>query len=391
MKSGFKFAGGPGIVVTAAFIGPGTVTVCTLAGVNHGFSLLWAMLLSLVITFFFQYTAAKISVIKNCDLIEVLKLNSPNAVVRQLLVLLIVITIIIGNAAYEAGNILGGAMGAGLLIPHPNFPVIITLLLSVVVLSLQNIRIVQSILTFIVFLMSLTFLVTAIISSPDITLILRGLFTPTFDSNEIITVLGIVGTTVVPYNLFLHARLAKNTYGPVTLRKLRINTVLAIFVGGIISFSIIISAASFYGSNVENAIDMAQTLSPVFGSFSKYLFGIGLFCAGVTSAITAPMASGYVLQSAFPRIRNIYSYTLIFMIFIGGLFAFSGIQSIILIRFAQVTNALLLPVLSLMLLLAASNKSIMGVYSYGIFHRLLLSFFVLIIILLGFKGIYTML
>ena len=39
---------GPGPIVAAAFIGPGTVTVCTLAGVNFGFDLLWAMALSVI-------------------------------------------------------------------------------------------------------------------------------------------------------------------------------------------------------------------------------------------------------------------------------------------------------------------------------------------------------
>ena len=34
-----KFRGGPAIIITAAFIGPGTITLCVLAGVQNGFSL----------------------------------------------------------------------------------------------------------------------------------------------------------------------------------------------------------------------------------------------------------------------------------------------------------------------------------------------------------------
>ena len=37
--SNFKNAIGPGSLIAAAFIGPGTVTVCTFAGVNFGFDL----------------------------------------------------------------------------------------------------------------------------------------------------------------------------------------------------------------------------------------------------------------------------------------------------------------------------------------------------------------
>ena len=56
-----KLSIGPAALVTAAFIGPGTLTLCILAGVQHGFSLLWAMLLSVLITIFIQNTAARIA------------------------------------------------------------------------------------------------------------------------------------------------------------------------------------------------------------------------------------------------------------------------------------------------------------------------------------------
>ncbi|MEE2772510.1 MAG: divalent metal cation transporter, partial [Bacteroidota bacterium] len=39
---------GPGILVSAAFIGPGTVTVCSIAGVEFGYNLLWALLISVI-------------------------------------------------------------------------------------------------------------------------------------------------------------------------------------------------------------------------------------------------------------------------------------------------------------------------------------------------------
>ncbi|HIL86569.1 MAG TPA: divalent metal cation transporter, partial [Candidatus Marinimicrobia bacterium] len=54
---------GPGSVIAAAFIGPGTVTMCTIAGSQFGFALLWALLLSIVITIFLQTIAVRIGVI----------------------------------------------------------------------------------------------------------------------------------------------------------------------------------------------------------------------------------------------------------------------------------------------------------------------------------------
>ena len=39
---------GPGPLIAAAFIGPGTVTLCTLAGVKFGMSLLWTLLIAVL-------------------------------------------------------------------------------------------------------------------------------------------------------------------------------------------------------------------------------------------------------------------------------------------------------------------------------------------------------
>ena len=69
MKS-FLFRPGPAIIITAAFIGPGSLTVCATAGVDFGYELLWAILLSCIITIFFQNTVANISFRSKLGLIE---------------------------------------------------------------------------------------------------------------------------------------------------------------------------------------------------------------------------------------------------------------------------------------------------------------------------------
>jgi manganese transport protein len=45
---------GPAVLVTAAFIGPGTVITATMAGANFGFSLLWALIFSVIATIILQ-------------------------------------------------------------------------------------------------------------------------------------------------------------------------------------------------------------------------------------------------------------------------------------------------------------------------------------------------
>jgi NRAMP (natural resistance-associated macrophage protein)-like metal ion transporter len=106
IKNWFKNIG-PGPLVAAAFIGPGTVTVCTLAGVNFGFSLLWAMVLSILATVILQEMAARLGIVSQKGLSEVIRSQISNPLLRTMAIILILSAIVIGNAAYEAGNISG--------------------------------------------------------------------------------------------------------------------------------------------------------------------------------------------------------------------------------------------------------------------------------------------
>ncbi|MBD10827.1 MAG: manganese transporter, partial [Flavobacteriaceae bacterium] len=122
MKNWFKNIG-PGPLVAAAFIGPGTVTVCTLAGVNFGYALLWAMVLSVFATIVLQEMAARLGIIAQKGLSQVIREEVKSPVLRGFSVVLVLSAIVVGNAAYEAGNISGGALGLETLLGHPTVSV----------------------------------------------------------------------------------------------------------------------------------------------------------------------------------------------------------------------------------------------------------------------------
>jgi len=102
---------GPAALVSAAFIGPGTITTCTLAGAGFGYALLWALLFSIIACIILQEMAARLGIIARLGLGEALHAQFPAGAGRIISVLLILSAIGIGNAAYETGNIMGGAWG----------------------------------------------------------------------------------------------------------------------------------------------------------------------------------------------------------------------------------------------------------------------------------------
>ena len=114
IKSWFKNIG-PGPLVAAAFIGPGTVTLCTVAGVSFGFALLWAMVLSIVATIVLQEMSARLGIISQKGLSEIIRDEIKSPIFRTLAIILILSAIVVGNAAYEAGNLSGGILGMDLI------------------------------------------------------------------------------------------------------------------------------------------------------------------------------------------------------------------------------------------------------------------------------------
>jgi len=368
---------GPGTLVAAAFIGPGTVTVCTKAGVQFGYSLLWAMLLSIIATIVLQEMAARTGIITQKGLAEVIKEQITSPLLRNLAIFLILGAIVIGNAAYEAGNISGAALGMQVF-GEANavvYPILIGAI-AFIVLFIGNYKVLERSLVTLVLLMSISFLITAILTKPDILAILKGTFTPTIPEGNILIIIGLIGTTVVPYNLFLHASLVKEKWK--TKEDLSIakkDTMISIVLGGIVSMAIIVAATATTGGDITNAFDLAKGLEPLYGEYAKYLLGIGLFAAGITSAITAPLAAAYVAKSCFGwkgtlkdnRFRVVWAIILL----LGVVFSSLKFNPVEVITFAQVANGLLLPIVAIFLVWIVNKTNVLGKYKNSLFQNIL--------------------
>ncbi|WP_339667100.1 Nramp family divalent metal transporter [Maribacter arcticus] len=389
---------GPGVLVAAAFIGPGTVTACTLAGVNFGFSLLWAMLLSIIATYVLQEMSARLGIITQKGLADVIKQELSNPWIRNSVITLIFSAIIIGNASYEAGNIGGATLGMEALfgLSYSKLYPIILGLAAFLLLFFGNYKALEKVFIFLVLIMSLSFVMTALLTQPNLWELVKGLFVPSIPEDGILTIIALVGTTVVPYNLFLHAALVSEKWkSEKDLKLAKRDTLVSIILGGLVSISIIISAAAIKSTEVNNVLDMAKALEPLYGSAALYFMGIGLLAAGITSAITAPLAAAYVANSCFgwkaefkdAKFRAIW----ILILVLGVVFLSFGIKPIEIIKFAQITNGLLLPIIAIFLLWVVNRVGVMGKYKNTLLQNCIGLAIILLSILLGAKSILTVL
>ena len=388
---------GPGVLIAAAFIGPGTVTLCTIAGASFGYSLIWAIILSIFSTIVLQEMSLRIGLITKMNLAQVIRINIKSKFLNRLLLILIISSILIGNAAYEAGNITGASLGISAILNSQsiNYIPIFIGLIAFIVLYQGDYKVLERSLVFLVLIMSISFFITAIITRPDINALINGVITPKIDSNNLTIILGLIGTTVVPYNLFLHSSLVSEKWNSVKkLKVARFESFFSILIGGLVSLSIIITAASVNNKDVNGVIDLAKGLEPLYGNFAIYFLGIGLFASGITSSITAPLAAAYVAKSCFGwqdslKSRKFRAIWIIILI-IGVLVSMVKINPIEIIKFAQFSNSLLLPIIAIILLWLINNKNIISnEYSYR--YQNIFGFLIVIIsIILGTKGLISL-
>ena len=377
---------GPGALVAAAFIGPGTVTTCTIAGSSFGYTLLWALTLSIIATVILQEMSARLGLISGQGLAQSIRTEIKRPWIKWLAIVIVLSAIVIGNSAYEAGNISGGVLGLNTIFPdstiqiagmdvNPFIPLIG--LIAFILLFIGNYKIIERVLIGLVILMSLSFLITAILTQPNLLEIIKGMFIPKQPDGSLLMIVGLIGTTVVPYNLFLHASLVNERWkgGVEDLPQVRRDTYASIVLGGIISIAIVICAASVTNNDMKNGADLAKALEPTFGSSANYLLGIGLFAAGITSAITAPMAAAYVAKDCFNWAGTLKSWNfraVWFVILLIGVFvSMTGLKPIEVIQFAQIANGLLLPIIAIFLLWIVNKPSIMGGYVNSRFQNAL--------------------
>lgn len=372
-----RYRPGPGMMVSAAFIGPGTVTACTLAGANFGFALIWALAFATVTTIILQSIAVRVALVSRMGLAEAMMQTVASPPLRWLAALLLIAALALGNAAYEAGNISGALLGLEALnsdLSNNRTLAIGTIaILAGALILFSKPRWVERILIAMVLFMCASFLLTFLITKPDFGAILSG-FIPAIPDGGLLTAIALIGTTIVPYNLFLHAASVRERWKEESdLTEAQTDSTFSIGLGGLVSITILATAAaSLFGSGQEisSAVDMAEQLNPLFGSFASATLGAGLFAAGLTSAITAPLATGYIVQEIFGKTgkeasRTPFRIGALLVILSGTFGALLNYKPVEIIFMAQIANGLLLPIIAFFLIKLANDSALLGRHVNG--------------------------
>ena len=385
---------GPGAMVAAAFIGPGTVTTASVTGAQFGYALLWTIAFSIVATVILQEMSARLGLVSGEGLGEALRERFDSQAVEYVSIFLVVGAIGIGTAAYEAGNILGGAAGLATItgVSSTVWGVVIGLVAGVLLYT-GRYELIERALVGLVAVMALSFVASAALIGPDFGAIAMG-FVPGVPSGSLYLITGLIGTTIVGYNLFLHASNVQERWdGPEDIGRSRTDTILSIVVGGVITITIMVTAAAAFepGTQISDVGRMAEQLRPLAGPYAELFFSIGLFAAGFTSATTAPLAGAWATTGALgwdsdlqsTRFRAVWGTIL----GVGVLSVLLGGSPVEIIVFAQVVNGILLPIVAIFLIYAMNQEDLLGEYTNGPVANALGAVVTIVVVWLGVRTI----
>ena len=390
---------GPGAMIAAAFIGPGTVTTATISGASYGYALLWAILFSIFATIVLQEMSARLGVVGRLGLGDAIRQKINQPVLKFLSAFLVIGAILIGNAAYEAGNITGAVLGFNGKFSNFGLPFNPLILLiggiAFLLLYFGKYKTIERFLVGMVTIMGTVFFIAAILLKPNMGEILKGIFTPTLPEGSILMIVGLIGTTVVPYNLFLHASTVKEKWSDENgLTSARWDTFLSVILGGLITMSIVITSAIAFGGTgktVKSAADLAVQLEPILGNWSGWFIALGFLAAGLSSSVTAPLAAAYATAGVLGWSSDLedrrFRIVWIFVLVAGVLFSTLGFKPLMVILFAQVANGLLLPIIAIFLLWIMNDKSILREHTNSLIVNVLGGIVILITLGLGMKSL----
>lgn len=385
---------GPGTIITASFIGPGTVTTATKAGASFGYALLWAVVFSIVTTIILQEMAARLGIVSQKGLGEAIRDQFTHPLLKYGSMWFVMIAVGVGCAAYMSGDLTGTSIGLHTLTGWPVKAIGPTVALIILLFGLRgSYKLVEGFMVTLVAIMSVTFIVTMVVAKPNVTEILSNTFIPTVPSGSILLIIAAIGTTVVPYNLFIHSAIVQERWKkPQNLREARWDIYISIGLGGLITAAILITSATLIrGLDVQTVADLSLQLEPTLGTWAKAFTAIGIFAAGLSSAAATPLGAALTVSSVMkwedgmknPKYKIVFAATVVIGVF-SFLFDFEPMDVIL---FAQALNGILLPGIAILLLIIMNNKKALGKHQNSLLANIL---GIIVVLICTFLGLYSL-
>jgi len=299
---------GPAFIASVAYVDPGNFATNIQGGAQFGYMLLWVIVASNLMAMLTQALSAKLGIATGKNLAEHCRDQFPRWAVWGMWVVMEAVAM-----ATDLAEFLGAALGFNLLFGMPLFVAgVLTGAVTFAILALERhgFRPLEAVITAMVGVIALCYVVETLLGRPDWGKIAYHAFVPHFKGTEsVLLATGILGATVMPHVVFLHSALTQGRIvvrDPRQLRRLFrfecVDVTLAMGVAGLVNAAMLIMAAATFfekGLTTVGTIEEAhQTLAPLLGSASSWVFAVSLLASGLSSSTVGTM-SGQVIMQGF--------------------------------------------------------------------------------------------
>jgi len=361
---------GPGLITASADNDAPGIATYSIAGSTYGYTFLWIILVITVGEIVVQEMAARMGAVTGKGLADLIREQLGVKVTSFAMLCLL-----LANFGTTVAQFAGIAAGMELLGVSRYLAVpIAALLVWMLVTRGSYTRVEKFLLTLCLF--SISYIISAFLIRPPWGIVLHQAISPSFhfEKGYLLALLAMVGTTITPWGcIYLQASVVDKGVTPQDYRYTRLDVVTGVVFGNIISaFIVICTAATLFINRiqVETAEEAALALAPLAGPWAKYLFSIGLLGASLLAASVLPLATTYAVCEAFGWERGMnnrpkeapvfYGLYTALVVLSAAVVLLPNVPLFPLMWLSQALNAILLPVLLVLMLQLANNTHLMG-------------------------------
>jgi NRAMP (natural resistance-associated macrophage protein)-like metal ion transporter len=361
---------GPGVLAGLSDDDPAGITTYSVLGTDHGYRLLWVLLLSTLALMLFHDLGSRMGVVTGQGLIGLIRHRYGVRVASAALMALVVANV--GTAAAEFAGIAAASelLGVSRYVSVPVAAVTVTGL--VLVGSFHRVEHVLLALAAVF----VAYVAAGLMADPDWAAAAQGLFVPHmgFSRAETMLVAATVGTTLAPWGLsFIQSYAVDKKLTVADLRYERVDVLTGAMLTGIIGFFVVVACAETLhaqGLHIESASDAARALTPVAGGLAGTLFAVGLIGAALLAAAILPLSTAYsvcdltgsqaALDSSFTEAPLFYVSDILVTSAAVVLVLLPNVPLVTLLVSTQTLNAVLLVPLLVAMHLLSRDHEVMG-------------------------------
>lgn len=369
---------GPGFIIAATVLGPGSITVASRIGSEYGYAFLWVIVIATVFMITYTSMAARFGLVNNTSILQTMAENY-----GRWFAIVIGISAFLSSSSFQFGNNLGIGIGMqGITgISERVWPLVFTSLGIVLIFWARNLyKLLERVMMFMVLLMILAFFLNLILTRPEAVPLARGFIPTQLSGSSLSIVAALLATSFSLAAALYQSYLAQDKgWKKENMKNSLKDTYTGILMLALISLTVLItSAAALHprGILVNSAADMALQLEALFGGYAKIFFSVGLCAASFSSMMVNAVIGGGLLADGFGlgrsmnnRITKLFIMAVLLMGMLVAVF-FRG-NVIYAMIMAQASSMLAVPLIALGLFLVLNNKKVMGRYRNNLLQNII--------------------